>query len=91
MNQGMGQESHCCSGGGLNSSSGGELKLYLKWKRNTPTNAILSFYDCRLSGGVTQTLPAVIKNLFELFALTGGEGQGMQKHLTHILVPEPPG
>ena len=22
-------------GGGLNSSSGGELKLYLKWKRNT--------------------------------------------------------
>ena len=26
---------HQCSGGGLNSSSGGELKLYLKWKRNT--------------------------------------------------------
>ena len=26
---------HHCSGGGLNSSSGGELKLYLKWKRNT--------------------------------------------------------
>ena len=25
---------HCCSSGGLNSSSGGELKLYLKWKRN---------------------------------------------------------
>ena len=25
----------CRFGGGLNSSSGGELKLYLKWKRNT--------------------------------------------------------
>ena len=25
----------CCSDGGLNSSSGCELKLYLKWKRNT--------------------------------------------------------
>ena len=25
----------CHSGGGLNSSSGGELKLYLKWKRNS--------------------------------------------------------
>ena len=27
---------HCRTGGGLNSSSGGELKLYLKGKRNTP-------------------------------------------------------
>ena len=26
---------HHRSGGGLNSSSGGELNLYLKWKRNT--------------------------------------------------------
>ena len=26
---------HCRTGGGLNSSSGGELKLYLKGKRNT--------------------------------------------------------
>ena len=26
-----------------------------------PTNAILSFYGCRLSGGDTQTLPAVMK------------------------------
>ena len=25
----------CCFSGGLNSSSGGELKLYLKRKRNT--------------------------------------------------------
>ena len=25
----------CRFGGGLNASSGGELKLYLKWKRNT--------------------------------------------------------
>ena len=25
---------HCCSSDCLNSSSGGELKLYLKWKRN---------------------------------------------------------
>ena len=29
---------HRCSSGGLNSSSGGELKLYLKWKRNTSLN-----------------------------------------------------
>ena len=26
---------HCRTGGGLNSSSGGKLKLYLKGKRNT--------------------------------------------------------
>ena len=30
---------HCRTGGGLNSSSGGELKLYLKGKRNTYSNA----------------------------------------------------
>ena len=28
--------------------------------------------DSYRGGGYTQTLPAVIKNLFELFALTGG-------------------
>ena len=27
-------------GSGLNSSSGGELKLYLKWKRNTQTHQL---------------------------------------------------
>ena len=29
-------------GGGLNSSSGGELKLYLDWKRNTAGGVTLS-------------------------------------------------
>ena len=30
----------CHFGDGLNSSSGGELKLYLKWKRNTKIRKI---------------------------------------------------
>ena len=34
---------HCRTGGGLNSSSGGELKLYLKGKRNT-TAGIIAFF-----------------------------------------------
>ena len=33
----------CHFGGGLNSSSGGELKLYLKWKRNTLDSCL--YYD----------------------------------------------
>ena len=33
-------------------------------------NGTLSFYECRLSAGDTQTLPAVIE--FELFTPTGG-------------------
>ena len=32
----------CHFGSGLNSSSGGELKLYLKWKRNTTRLTLLS-------------------------------------------------
>ena len=36
-------------GGGLNSSSGGELKLYLKWKRNTCHHA-----GCREKAVLTQ-------------------------------------
>ena len=35
MSGGKKVTTHCHFGGGLNSSSGGELKLYLKWKRNT--------------------------------------------------------
>ena len=35
---------HCCSDGGLNSRSGGELKLYLKWKetRNSENSELVS-------------------------------------------------
>ena len=36
-----------------------------------PTNGTLSFYECRLSGGDTQTLCAVIK-----FILTISDGGG---------------
>ena len=39
---------HCHTGGGLNSSSGGELELYLKGKRNTsdtlPDNPLSFLY-----------------------------------------------
>ena len=53
-------------------------------------NGTLSFCERRLSGGDTQTLPAVVKKR-ELFALTGG-GNAKTSRLS-VLVPlasEPP-
>ena len=48
--------------------------------REGPMNGTLSFYECRLSGGDTQFLPAVIE-FFLLSALTLSEVVGTQKHL----------
>ena len=57
-------------------------------------NAILSFFDCRLSGRDTQRCwehsnPTCYnrKNLNFLHS----QVVGMQKHLTHSLTPKPPG
>ena len=41
-------------------------QIFGRWQE--PMNSTLSFFECRFTGGNTQTLPTVI----ELFALTGG-------------------
>ena len=50
------------------------------------TSAILSFYDCRLIGGNTQTL-SVIQELNFLHSQVAG----MQKHPACALTPKPSG
>ena len=48
----------CRLGGGLNSSSGGELKLYPKWKRNTGQ---IIYIDGKTLYIKTTTMPETIK------------------------------
>ena len=51
-------------------------------------NGTLPFYEYRLSGGDTQTIPAVIES-FELFALRGSEDT--KTSCVHLHPTEPPG